>query len=384
MADKKDVNDVVRANNVLTSATSRPIVTSQDSVQDPMVNPDMESDASKAGLAPPSSKKVISPISEQSVEPDSQETDKKQGNSQIDGEETATVDAVLGSKADNKQKEEDERREKELQDIADKLVSEGKYFLPINQVKRRRNNRIVIVAITIIILLGVAIVFAIRSGYIKLDSIRNIRLSENKASVNSDQPKGEQKVISTQPKTSKKPIMQGSPDASSASWITVKSGHAGFSIKIPDGWEVTNYLKDNNVRGDSLILSSDKPAKVDAQNAAYAGDGTARLDIVQFKNPGNHSYTETYKQKQAFSSGSLIGTRYYTVHPVEPVDGIGPLPGSETYTYEFVTQQTVTFVTYTIFNLNQYSKAMLQDQTKSDINQIDTVDSMVKTLEITQ
>ena len=74
MADKKDVNDVVRANNVLTSATSRPIVTSQDSVQDPMVNPDMESDASKAGLAPPSSKKVISPISEQSVEPDSQET----------------------------------------------------------------------------------------------------------------------------------------------------------------------------------------------------------------------------------------------------------------------------------------------------------------------
>lgn len=384
MADKKDVNDVVRANNVLTSATSRPIVTSQDSVQDPMVNPDMESDASKAGLAPPSSKKVISPISEQSVEPDSQETDKKQGNSQIDGEETATVDAVLGSKADNKQKEEDERREKELQDIADKLVSEGKYFLPINQVKRRRNNRIVIVAITIIILLGVAIVFAIRSGYIKLDSIRNIRLSENKASVNSDQPKGEQKVISTQPKTSKKPIMQGSPDASSASWITVKSGHAGFSIKIPDGWEVTNFLEDNNIRGDSLNLSKGVPAKIDKQNTKFAGDGTVRLNIAQYKYSSKDSYSGEYVKKQEFSSGSLKGARYYNLYPEVPVDGIGPVPGSETYTYEFITQQTTTLVTYTIFNYNQYTRVTSPGMTKSDLNQIATVDSMVKTLEITQ
>lgn len=247
MADKKDVNDVVRANNVLTSATSRPIVTSQDSVQDPMVNPDMESDANKVGLAPPSSKKVISPISEQSVEPDSQEVNKKQGKSQIEGEETATVDAVLGSKADNKQKEEDERREKELQDIADKLVSEGKYFLPINQVKKRRNNRIAIVLLLLLMLIGAGLWFANSQGVISIDKLIQ----------NSNTPSPP--VASNPPQQSKK---ADPPPLATKEFIDNK---LGFKFNYPAEWgnaQVSDQKINQTERGKRITITFDKKSDI--------------------------------------------------------------------------------------------------------------------------
>lgn len=384
-ANKKPIKDVLKADDVPTLATSRPIITSQEEVKDPMVTTGVSDVSSEESIRPPSSKKVISPaIKSEDQQDDSEVEPKPDDQGKPVNEETATVDAILGSKAEKELKSKEDKEAQERQELVDKLVVEKKYFLPINQVRKRRNSKIVIAIFGTIILLGGATLYAVSSGYIKLDFISKTSLSSKNDAVSNEQTSDSQKVAKTQPKTSKAPVMKGEPDASTANWVTVKSGQSGFSIKIPDGWEVTNFLEDNNIRGDSLNLSKGVPAKIDKQNTKFAGDGTVRLNIAQYKYSSKDSYSGEYVKKQEFSSGSLKGARYYNLYPEVPVDGIGPVPGSETYTYEFITQQTTTLVTYTIFNYNQYTRVTSPGMTKSDLNQIATVDSMVKTLEITQ
>jgi cytoskeletal protein RodZ len=56
-----------------------------------------------------------------------------------------------------------------------------------------------------------------------------------------------------------------------ANWKKVDSIGGAYSIKVPDGWELTNY-PDNVLMGDSITFSAGKPAVITTASSAYAGD----------------------------------------------------------------------------------------------------------------
>ncbi len=171
-----------------------------------------------------------------------------------------------------------------------------------------------------------------------------------------------------------------SADSDAQSWVLLTSGKGGFSIRIPDGWEISNYKGEDNVQSNSLTYKKGTPAKVTNQPFPYGGDSSFRFSVTKFDNTENFKFINGDEQKTEFNIGSQKGTRYYKKYPVEPVEGIGPYPGEEIYIYEFKTASTTTYISYGIYNHNQYSDSI--GIKESDQNQVELIERAVKTLKI--
>lgn len=174
-------------------------------------------------------------------------------------------------------------------------------------------------------------------------------------------------------------------DTEAQAWHPVTSAQGGFSIRIPDGWKVANYGESNNIRSNDVTYRAGTQATVEEIKNPYAGDSLVRFQVVQYKDSEPVAFLNGDETKTSFTAGEVTGARYYKKHPVEPLLGIGPIPGEETYTYEFKTPGKTTYVMYRILNVNQHSAEYLAsnyNQTKSDPNQLELVDRAVRTLEI--
>ena len=406
---KKPVMDVSKPGKTAADATARPIITGHAMMKDPMVTEDTtptegvteevattETEEVKS-VTPSTTHKVIQPLESAAVEevsespveaekpseqtdPVPEETKEEPKKEETTVSDDAVVDAVLDQVSDKKEETKESEEEHKRQELVDKLVEEKKYFLPINQVHSRRNNRLALLVLGALLPVIVGLGLAADAGAINLgfkvpfDFIK-------------DKTPAQQTTTQTVPTTQQSqqsvlPAMKGIEDTDSAKWTSVKSGLGGFTVKIPDGWQVTSFKPANLLISDVLTSTPGTAAKVSVETQNPGFDGQPRFEVTQYKNTDKFSFLDGDEQKQDFISGTLKGTRYYKKYPLQAIDGLGPYPGSEVYKYEFKTKDTTTYLIYSIVNYNQYTKT--SGITKSDVNQLTLVEKLVKTLQITQ
>jgi hypothetical protein len=120
-----------------------------------------------------------------------------------------------------------------------------------------------------------------------------------------------------------------------ANWKKVDSIGGAYSIKVPDGWELTNY-PGNTLNGDNISFSAGKPAIITTASNAYAGD-TRKFNVVftdkqyaapQWQSPSQFGTEATTD----FSIGSLKGKRY-SIEYTQTVTGV--TKGDKVYQYVF-------------------------------------------------
>src|SRR5260221_2473378 len=68
--------------------------------------------------------------------------------------------------------------------------------------------------------------------------------------------------------TTKPPTITTDP---TANWKRVDSIGGAYSMKVPDGWKLTNY-PDNVLMGDDITFSAGTPAVITTASSPYAGD----------------------------------------------------------------------------------------------------------------
>ncbi len=102
------------------------------------------------------------PAERQSAEPDTKKDESKPVASQTEDKDTqaAVVDAVVDQAdvSSKKLKDDEARAEQETRDKLAKLIADKKYFVPIGQVKKRKNRRNLVV-LTLVVLVAVAVVY---------------------------------------------------------------------------------------------------------------------------------------------------------------------------------------------------------------------------------
>jgi len=153
-------------------------------------------------------------------------------------------------------------------------------------------------------------------------------------------------------------------------WAEVNSGQRGFSVNIPNGWSVTN------------VLDSDWVYSRSAEDTNYdKGVGSATVNVVEstgFGGPsrftilhsGNANFLDGDEEKLgSFSAENVEGYKYYKKYPEKVGQGIGPLPGQESYTYVFTGIGIGSKTTYVSYNIQ-----------KGEANDIELVDAIVSTL----
>jgi competence protein ComGC len=134
----------------------------------------------------------------------------------------------------------------------------------------------------------------------------------------------------------------------SASWKLVESGQDGFSVNIPDGWEVVNAMDSNWIiagEADNTVYQEGVSAVVE-ETESFGTDEPLRFNLTRFDDD-NFIFLDGDEQNLGeFSAKNAKGTKYYKEYPNEMGDGIGPLPGQITYTYMFEVGDSTTFVIY--------------------------------------
>ena len=172
----KVVQDVAPLDTTEADSSSKPIiVTHRPLVQDPMVNADTASaktsteptDADVAEAkpelkSPSQSRKIIAPTPAEAAEvmavttpdakPDANDTNAADDTTGTDkADDSLTVDGLA-----TPDKKHDAKRAAERAANLDELVENHTYYLPINQVEKRRNKRYAILGLFFIIILGIA------------------------------------------------------------------------------------------------------------------------------------------------------------------------------------------------------------------------------------
>jgi hypothetical protein len=154
-----------------------------------------------------------------------------------------------------------------------------------------------------------------------------------------------------------------------ASWTKVDSIGGAYSIRVPDGWELTNY-PDNTLNGDSISFSAGKPAVITTGSTAYAGD-TRKFNVAftdkQYDAPqwqptsGLGTVTTT-----DYSIGSLKGKRY-AIEYTQTVTGV--TKGDKIYQY--------------VFNLPGGKQLdIVYMQNAGDADNLKTVEQAIQTIDI--
>lgn len=176
--EKKQIDDISQPGTTPAEATSRPIIVSHGpALKDPMVTREAIADESKPVseeiTTQPAVKKVIKPIEsgkKQDIEEQAQKPAVEKDEVQHpDVTEEAVVDAVVEQVSDKTKQEAQSKEELEREELVNKLVTEKKYFVPIGQVHKRRNHRIVLAILLIIVLSGVGAVLAVDAGLLVTD-----------------------------------------------------------------------------------------------------------------------------------------------------------------------------------------------------------------------
>lgn len=189
--------------------------------------------------------------------------------------------------------------------------------------------------------------------------------------------KKQTKKVETQ---SQEKVTPGSDDEAQL-WKEVGSSKKGFSLRIPDGWEVINDISSDNMISQK-ILEYKRGTSAKIENVQIGGgDQIYRFTARQFSISENVYYLDGDETKSEFTTGLVKGSRYYKKYPIEEPKGIGAYPGMERYVYEFKKDNKITVITYSIFNYNEYS-ARIISLDKSDPNQLELVEKMVKTLKV--
>jgi len=80
-------------------------------------------------------------------------------------------------------------------------------------------------------------------------------------------PKSSSTTTSTKLST-RTPVKAAGP---SADWILINSISGGYSMKLPDGWTVTNY-PGNTINADAITFKQGKAATVITADTTYNGD----------------------------------------------------------------------------------------------------------------
>lgn len=196
---KKTVMDVSKPGKTAATATSRPVIITHGAiVKDPMVNEEAATDTPAQETQTPlpsTTKKVITPLSDQknsddsgpedapSTEAPTSESEKTETSekpaaqadvsekepaepeAQEENEE-AVVDAVVEQVTDKKAEEQATAEEDKRRELVTKLITEKKYFVPLAVARHNRNNKLGILLIAVAIPLLVGVVLAIDAGFI--------------------------------------------------------------------------------------------------------------------------------------------------------------------------------------------------------------------------
>ena len=175
-------------------------------------------------------------------------------------------------------------------------------------------------------------------------------------------------------------VEENEVDEEALEWQKVTSGQGGFSIHIPDGWELVSNTQRDFLFGQDIAYEEGKPVIITTVDGG-GSDTNFRFTVHQYPKK-ELSLTTPGQTVEEYKTSTLTGKKYYKKYPVEPIDGVGPYPGQETYIYAFTKGNEVTYVTYDIFNYNQYSKNILNNFTESDPNRVELIERVVNTLKI--
>ncbi len=170
--------DVSKPGGTRADATARPIITGHEIMKDPMVTDNSADEAtleessnapteSKELTAPSVTHKVIAPLAKDTDDTPSEEKVEEPKKIEDTSPGDAVVDAVLEQVDDKKVEKWRVEEEQRRQEAVEKLVEEKKYFLPIDQVRSRRNNKLVLVIIAVFLPIIVGLGLAIDAGVIK-------------------------------------------------------------------------------------------------------------------------------------------------------------------------------------------------------------------------
>ncbi len=140
---------------------------------------------------------------------------------------------------------------------------------------------------------------------------------------------------STSTTTTSKPPTTTDP---TANWVKVTSIGGAYSMKVPDGWKLTNY-PGNVLNGDDITFSAGTPATAATASSPYAGDQrkfnvgftndrSAEGTAPQWQSPNPYG-TESVED---FSIGSIKGKRY-SIEYTQTVTGV--TKGDKIYQYTF-------------------------------------------------
>jgi len=166
--------------------------------------------------------------------------------------------------------------------------------------------------------------------------------------------------------TTKPPTTTTDP---TANWKKVHSIGGAYSIKVPDGWELTNF-PGNDLNGDSITFSEGKPAVITTSGTAYAGDQRKfnigftdkQYDAPQWQSPSQFGIEATTD----FSIGSVVGKRY-SIEYTQTVTGV--TKGDKIYQY--------------VFNLPSGKQlGIVYMQSTGDADNLKTVEQAIQTIVI--
>lgn len=165
------VFDVAKPGTSAPSTNSRPvIVTNRPVLKDPMVVTEAtETSEAITGETPASSSSVVAPsMARMKIEPITKEPAKSGDEApqqaaettpeitETESSEDEISDAPNNAKPSAKDEEQAALKEAERAAEIDRLAISHKYYLPINQLERRRNRHYAIAGIVLIIILGLA------------------------------------------------------------------------------------------------------------------------------------------------------------------------------------------------------------------------------------
>jgi hypothetical protein len=178
MAEPKKSMDVSKPENVKPDATSRPIIVGHKPMiqQDPMVSPAENQDTppevaentekkatshSEKVVQPPSvsadAAEVADPKPEEPEAKSPEESDNSDDAAPV-SDEAAIVDAVAEqAKANKKNSGEPTEEDKKKQAEITKLIEEKKYFVPLKVASHKRNSRLSMVFLVLLLLLSTII-----------------------------------------------------------------------------------------------------------------------------------------------------------------------------------------------------------------------------------
>lgn len=387
---KKPVMDVSKPGGTRADATARPIITGHEIMKDPMMKVLASSDSEateepvssepeqKELAAPSVTHKVIAPLATEDESEDSPKSKKEE--TVEESSDSAVMDAVLEQVDDKKVENWRNEEEQKRAELVEKLVDDKKYFLPINQVRSRRNNRIILIIIAILLPLIVGLGLAVDAGIIKPGFTLPFDFIKDKPSANT--PMNNATTQTSSPVVAA-PAMKGEADADTTKWTSVTSGKKGFMVKIPDGWDMFSYQGKDSLLSMGVSYVKGLPATTQYSTKVSYKD-VPRVEIFQngINDPSLVFNNDTYNvDKSDFTSGSLKGVRYHQKVPLQS-NLIGVYAGQEEYTYVFTTQKTVTYVQYLILDYNRFSTGYLPNLTKSDTPQLALIEKLVKTLQI--